>query len=96
MDCHVPLAFYVKQSARVIVWGGMTGRGLTKLHKLPPGQTLNSGDYISLILKKEVKQSTSRRQVNGGPTERKLFSSEKEMIFVLDGHIVPKNLPKDG
>lgn len=63
---------------------------LTKLHKLPTGQTLTSGHYISLILKKEVKQSTSRRRVTGGPTERKLFNSEKEMIFVLDGHMVPK------
>ena len=41
-ECDVPPAFQVKQSAKVMVWGGMTGRGLTKLHMLPTGQTLTS------------------------------------------------------
>ena len=34
--------FQVKQSAKVMVWGDMTGRGLTKLHILPSGQTSTS------------------------------------------------------
>ena len=84
-DCDVPPAFQVKQSAKVMVWGGMTGRGLTKLHMLPTGQTLTSEYYINQILEKEVKPLTSRRQVTGGPIERKLFSSKKEMTFVQDG-----------
>ena len=67
----------VKQSAKVMVWGGMTGRGLTKLHMLPTGQTLTSEYYINQILEKEVKPLTSRRQVTGGPIERKLFSSKE-------------------
>jgi len=41
-DCDVPPAYQVKQSAKVMVWGGMTGRGLTRLHILPSGQTLTS------------------------------------------------------
>ena len=32
-----------------------------------------------------MKPLTSRRQVTGGPTERKLFSLNKEMKFVQDG-----------
>ena len=63
----------------------MTGRGLTRLHILPSGQTLTSEYYIKEILEKEVKPLTSRRQVTGGPTERKLFSSKKAMTFVQDG-----------
>lgn len=84
-ECDVPPAFQVKQSAKVMVSGGMTGRGLTKLHMLPTGQTLTSEYYINQILEKEVKPLTSRRQVTGGPIERKLFSSKKEMTFVQDG-----------
>ena len=76
-----------KQSAKVMVWGGMTGRGLTKLHILPTGQTLTSEYYnnINQILEREVKLLTSRRQVTGGPIERKLFCSKKEMALVQDG-----------
>ena len=84
-ECDVLPAFQVKQSAKVMVWGGMTGRGPTKLHMLPTGQTLTSEYYINQILEKEVKPLTSRRQVTGGPIERKLFSSKKEMTFVQDG-----------
>ena len=32
-----------------------------------------------------MKPLTSRRHVTGGPIERKLFSSKKEMTFVQDG-----------
>ena len=41
-EFDVPPAFQVKQSAKVMAWVGMTGRGLTKLHMLPTGQTLTS------------------------------------------------------
>ena len=36
----VSLAFQVKQSAKMMVWGVMTGRRLTKLHMLHTGKTL--------------------------------------------------------
>ena len=88
-ECDVPPAFQVKQSAKVMVWGGMTGPGLTKLHMLPTGQALTSEYYLTVyinqILEKEVKPLTSRHQVTGGPIERKLFSSKKEMTFAQDG-----------
>ena len=32
-----------------------------------------------------MKPLPSRRQITGGPTERKLFSSKKAMTFVQDG-----------
>ena len=81
-ECDVSPAFKVKQGAKVTVCGGMTGRGLTKLHMQLTGQTLTSEYYINQILEKEVKPLTSRRQVTGGPIEWKLFSSKREMTFV--------------
>ena len=88
----------------------MTGRRLTKLHMLSTGRTLTCEYYINQALEKIVKPLTSRRQVTGGPIERKLFSSKKEMTFVQDGALAhtskasqtwcQKNLPnfiaKDG
>ena len=68
-----------------MVCGGMRGRGLTRLHILPSGQTLTSEYYIKEILEKEVKPLTSRRQVTGGPTERMFFRSKKAMTFVHYG-----------
>ena len=108
-ECDVPPACQVKQSAKVMVRGGMTGRGLTRLHILPSGQNLTSEYYIKEILEKELKSLTSRREVTGGPTERKLFSSKKAMTFVQNGapaHTskvtqtwchknLPKLIPKD-
>ena len=42
-ECDVPPAYQAKQSAKVIVWGGMMDHGLTRLvHILPSGQTLTS------------------------------------------------------
>jgi len=81
----------VKQSATVMMLGGMTGRGLTKLHMLPTDQTLTSQYYINQILEKEMKPLKSRRQVTGGPMERKLFSSKKEMAFVQDRAPAPSS-----
>ena len=49
------------------------------------GQTLTSGYYINQIFEKEVKPLTSRCQVTGGPIERELFSSKKDMTFIQDG-----------
>ena len=51
----LPPALHMKQSVRVMLWGEITGRGLTKLNKLPTGQTLTSGNYMNQIVKKEVR-----------------------------------------
>ena len=64
----------------------MMGRGLTKLRMLPTGPTLTSEYHFNEIIEKEVKPLiTSMHQVTGGPIERKLFSSKKEMTFIQDG-----------
>ena len=90
--------------------GWHEGSWTNKITHATHSQTLTSEYYINQILVKEGKPLTSRRQVTGGPIERKLFSSKKEMTFVRKGATVhtsketqtwsQKNLPnfiaKDG
>ena len=68
---EVPPAYQVKKSSKWMVWGDRTGCGLTKLHFLPPGQTLTSDYYVSEILENEVKPLISRRKTTGEPVEQK-------------------------
>ena len=73
------------KSSKWIIWGGMTGRGLTGIHFLPQGQTLTDNYYINNILEKEVKPVLHRKTVNEATNRRKLFSSNCQMMFVQDG-----------
>ena len=41
-ESQVPPAYQVKKSLKWIIWGGMTGHGLTRIHFLPQGQTLTA------------------------------------------------------
>ena len=84
-ESQVPPAYQVKQSAKWIISGGMTGRGLTNLHFVLQGQTLTSNYYINNILKKEVKPLLSRRTTSEEPVKRTLFSFNRRMAFLQDG-----------
>ena len=84
-ESQVPPAYGVKKSSKWIIWGGMTGRGLTGIHFLPQGQTLTADCYINNILEKEVKTVLHRKNVNEATDKRKLFSSNRHMTFVQDG-----------
>ena len=72
-ESQVPPAYQVKKSSKWIIWGGMTGRGLTGIHFLPQGQTLTADYYINNILEKEVKPVLHRKNVNEATDKRKLF-----------------------
>ena len=63
----------------------MTVRGLTGIHFLPQGQTLTADYYISNTLDKKVKPVLHRKNVNEATDKRKLFSSNRHMMFVQDG-----------
>ena len=54
-----------------MVWGGMTGRGLTSLHFIPQGQTVTAEYYITKILQEEVMahQLMRRKQPSTGARE---------------------------
>ena len=49
-ESQAPPAYQVKKSSKWIIWGGMTGCGLTGIYFLPQGQTLTAGYYINNIL----------------------------------------------
>ena len=48
-ESQVPPAYQVKNSSKWMIWCGVTGRGLTGIHFLPPKQTLTADYYINNI-----------------------------------------------
>ena len=76
-ESQVPPAYRVKKSSKWIIWGGMTGRGLSGIHFLHQRQTLTADYYINDILLKEVKPVLHRKNVNEATKKRKLFSSNR-------------------
>ena len=84
-ESQVTPAYLVKKSSKWIIWGRMTGRGLTGIYFLPQGQTLTADYYINNILEKEVKPVLHRKDVIEATDNRKWFSSNRHMTFVQDG-----------
>ena len=84
-ESQVPPSYQVKGSAKWMVWGGMTGHGLTSLHFIPQGQTVTAECYITKILEKEVKPLFSRRSTTEEPVKRKLFTNKSSATFIQDG-----------
>lgn len=77
---NVPRADQMKFSPSVMVWGGMTGHGLTDLHFVPQGVKINSDYYIDNILKKLAKPA-----FNDSVVQRMLFSAPNTGLFQQDG-----------
>ena len=50
----VPIAKTVKKSAYVNIWGAMSASGLSAIHIMPQGQTVDVEYYVEDILEKEV------------------------------------------
>ena len=82
---NVPPAAQMKFSPSVMVWGGMTARGLTTLHFIPNGIRLNSDYYIENILVKLVKPAFQRNSADGNIIQVKLFNDNDLGIFQQDG-----------
>jgi len=81
----VPRAPQLKFSPSVLVWGGMTARGLTRLHIIPNKTSVNATYYINEILEKEVKPAFRRTKTCTDLTETKLFATNREGLFQQDG-----------
>lgn len=77
---NVPRADQMKFSPSVMVWGGMTGHGLTDLHFFPPGTRINSDYYIDNILDRLVKPA-----FNDSVVQKRLFSAPNTGLFQQDG-----------
>ena len=77
---EVPDVSCVKSSAKVMIWGAMGVNGLSKLHIVPDGETINAYNYVTNILQKELKPALKRqknktkqkKQNSGRIDERKL------------------------
>ena len=74
----------VKESVKWMVWGGMTGRGVTSLHFIPQGQTVTAEYYITKILEKEA-SFLNRPSTTEEPVKRKLFMNKSSETFLQDG-----------
>lgn len=84
-ECSVPRAPQVKFSPSVLVWGGITVRGLTKLHIIPEKTSVDSNYYISEILEKVVKPAFLRSSTSTDLTATKLFQDNRKGVLQQDG-----------
>ena len=82
---NVPVASQVKFSPSVLVWGGMTASGLTRLHFVPEHTSINSDYYVNNILEKELKPVYYRLDTSGAISKRRLFTDNAGSIFQQDG-----------
>ena len=55
-----------------MIWGAMGVSGLSNLHIVPTGKTVDSSYYIEHILKKELKPALNRTRTTGKINTRKL------------------------
>ena len=56
----VTVAKTVKKSAYVNIWGAILASGLSAIHIMPQGQTVDAEYYVEDILEKEVKPLLKR------------------------------------
>ena len=82
---NVPEVSCVKSSAKVIIWGAMGVSGLSNLHIVPTGKTVDSSYYIEHILKKELKPALNRTRTTGKINSRKLVPYPGLAVFMQDG-----------
>jgi hypothetical protein len=73
-----------KHGLKIMVAGGMTGSGLTKLHVVDVGATVTGEYYRNRIL--PVFLEASRREITAScPQDSLLFTSHDKAVFMQDG-----------
>ena len=82
---NVPDVSCVKSSAKVMIWGAMGVNGLSNLHIVPTGQTVDSNYYIENILKKELKPALNRTRLTGKINSRRMVPYPGLAVFMQDG-----------
>ena len=81
----VPPSEQVKFSTHCMVWGAMSSSGLSKLHVVPQGTTINAEYYVKNILHPVLLPLLTRKKKSGSVTARNMFNRCVEMVFVQDG-----------
>ena len=82
---EVPIIETVKQPLKVMFWGMMSFRGLSDLHVVPRGQTINAEYYVEEVLKKTATPAMHRQEAAGPPCRTKLLPNMSQAIFQQDG-----------
>ena len=67
-----------------MVWGGMSAKGLTKLHVVPNQTSINAEYYHGVILKEYLLPVYTRTKSTGKIEKRKLVDSMLDTIFQQD------------
>ena len=75
----------MKFPGKVHVWGMMSYNGISDLHIIPIGQSINASYYIEEILLKTMLSALQRDREIGGVSERKLLPDMSSAIFQQDG-----------
>ena len=74
-----------------MVWGAMGDNGLSKLHIVPAGETMNAINYVTNILQKELKPGL-KRQKQWKNRRTKVRSVPRHATFVQNGETPPTAL----
>ena len=84
---NVPDVSCVKSSAKIMIWGTMGVNGLSKLHFVSIGKTIDSKYYMYIehILKKELKPVLNRTRFVGRIDQRRLVPYPGLAVFMQDG-----------
>ena len=77
----VPVAKTVKKSAYVNIWGAMSASGLSAIHIMPQGQTVDAEYYVEDILEKEVKPLLKRSKRTNEATTNKMVVKKGNSHF---------------
>ena len=81
----VPPRTTVKNPCKIMVWGAMSAQGLSELHFVPKGQTVNSTYYVDEILTKSLLPALNRSATGGSVLETKMVPGRSRPIFMQDG-----------
>ena len=81
----VPVAKTVKKSAYVNIWGAMSASGLSAIHIMPQGHTVDAEYYVEDILEKEVKPLLKRSKRTNEATTNKMVVNKRRFTFQQDG-----------
>ncbi|KAI6651141.1 hypothetical protein LOD99_5492 [Oopsacas minuta] len=63
----------------------MSFRAISKLHFIPPKQTVNTAYYIDEILAKSCLDTLRRTKNNGSVLEMKMVPNISKVVFMQDG-----------
>jgi hypothetical protein len=74
-----------KLSPKIMVWGVMTASGVSKLHELPPNQTVRAKYNQESILSLFLPDDMNKAGYTGIVTERRFYENMLDLTLLQDG-----------